>query len=265
MQWKDQAQDRFSTGKDATKWSDMYTTDKPSIDALNFRKRRDFTVDYVRTHFLEGARILDLGCGAGPVLVKLCTYNYQLIGIDYSNDMLCLARQQLGAATENVLLLQGECERIPLPDASNDCIVCLGVISYAESIDVALHEIYRVLTPGGTAIVTYRNAFNAVFMDPVAFIHCVIRYPFCAEPAPVKTIGRAIARKEVLDNIHKTHFKILLEQQIGFGSLRFNRKVLFDGKCAIRVNNVLHKLLHGLGLKRLYRAMADVHIIVLQK
>src|SRR5690625_6109058 len=55
------------------------------------------------------------------------------IGIDYSVDMLRLARSNLGAKA--VPLVQAECEKIPLPDASVDCIVCLGVISYAVSIE----------------------------------------------------------------------------------------------------------------------------------
>ena len=265
MQWKDQAQDRFSDEKDATKWSNIYTTNNPNVDALNFRKRRDFTVDYVLTHLPEGASILDLGCGAGPVLVKLCAYNYNLIGIDYSDDMLRLARQQLGIAAEKISLLQGECEHIPLPDAANDCVVCLGVISYAESIEAALREIYRVLKPGGIAIVTYRNALNDLFMDPVALIKHIITFPFRIGKAPRKTIGRSIPRKEVLENIYKTDFTLLTEHQIGFGSIRFNRKVIIDGKLAIRINNLLHGVLKNIGFRWLYKATADVHIMVLQK
>ena len=198
------------------------------------------------------------------MLVELCNHPYNLIGIDYSGDMLRLARKQLGSAQNKIPLLQGECEAIPLSDASIDCVLCLGVISYAESIENALQNIFNVLRPGGTAIVTYRNSLNDIFMDPVALIKQAFEMLFRNGDHANRTIGRSIPRSEFLQNIRKTQFKVAGEHQIGFGTLRLNRRVISDGRMAIRLNGFLHKLLSFFP-NAIYRAMADVHIIILKK
>lgn len=265
MQWKEQAQDRFSDTKDARKWSAIYTGAQPNVEALSFRARRDFSVDYIHAQAPTGACIVDLGCGAGPVLVKLDARQYQLIGMDYSTDMLQLARANLGAQAQQVFLIQGECEQIPLPSGSVDLVVCLGVISYAESIENALHEISRILKPDGQAIVTYRNFYNDVFMDPALLVKTIAGFMLGQRPTPANTIGRSIPRAEVIAQIAKTHLHIIDETQIGFGTLRFNKKIISDGKLAAHCNRLIHWLLSTLKLKKLYRAMADIHIIVLKK
>lgn len=265
MQWKEQAKNRFSNNQDAQKWASIYTSERPSVEARNFRARRDYSVEFIQAQAPTGACILDIGCGAGPVLVKLDPHQYRLIGMDYSDDMLRLARFNLGAEAQQVSLIQGECERIPLPAESIDIAVCLGVISYAESIENALHEISRILKTDGYAVITYRNYYNDVFMDPVVLLKTLLGFFIGRHAQSDKKIGRSIPRSEVLANITKTNLHIVDETQIGFGSLRFNGKVISDGKLATRFNRFLHWLLTSLKLKKLYRRMADIHIIVLQK
>ncbi|HEY0892166.1 MAG TPA: class I SAM-dependent methyltransferase [Cellvibrio sp.] len=265
MQWKEQAKKRFSDTQDAHKWSAIYTGEQPNIEALSFRARRDFSVNYIQAQAPAGACIVDLGCGAGPVLSKLDPQQYRLIGMDYSADMLQLARINLGAQAQQVSLVQGECEQIPLPDESVDMVICLGVISYAESIENALHEISRILKPNGHAIITYRNFYNDLFMDPALLVKTIAGFIIGRHPTPTQTIGRSIPRAEVIDQIAKTHLHIVNETQIGFGTLRFNKKIISDGKLAARCNHLIHWLLRFLKLNKLYRAMADIHIIILKK
>lgn len=265
MEWKEQAKQRFSKSADANKWSDIYTSDNPNVEAISFRKRRDFTVNYILNNIAEGADILDLGCGAGPVISQLQTHNYELVGIDYSFDMLNHARRQLKSKTKNIPLLRAECEKVPMADESFDCIICLGVISYAESIDKALFEIYRSLKPGGHAIVSYRNKYNSIFLDPAQLVKYILLLPFNLFKPENKVIGRSISRKEVLNSIKKYPFQIKEEKQIGFGNIRFNGKNISDGRLAIKINSIMDTFFRALNLNYLYRAMADVHIFVLSK
>jgi len=265
MKWKEQAKSRFSTSADANKWSDIYTSSTPNVEAVSFRKRRDYTVNYILEHVPEKSIILDLGCGAGPVLTQLQAHDYNLTGIDYSHDMLQHARRELDEALNNVLLIRAECEKIPMPDNSFDFVVCLGVISYAESIDTAIKELYRVLKPGGRVIVSYRNKYNDIFLDPIRLIKYLIVLPFTFMSSETKVIGRSIPRTEVLSSIKKCPFKIEAEHQIGFGNIRINGKILSDGNLAIKMNNVIHKFLRLTKLDFIYRLVSDVHIFVLSK
>jgi len=229
MKWKEQARRRFSTSADANKWSDIYTSSEPNVEAVSFRKRRNYTVDYILEHIPEKSVILDLGCGAGPVLTQLQSHNYDLTGIDYSHDMLLHAHRELDQNISEVLLIRAECEKVPMTDESFDFVVCLGVISYAESIDAAIKELYRVLKPGGRVIVTYRNKYNDVFLDPVKLIKYLITLPFAFMLTEKKVIGRSIPRQEVLSSIKKCSFIIEKEHQIGFGNIRINGKTISDG------------------------------------
>lgn len=259
QEWKEQVHERFSQEKDANKWQKIYATDNPSVEATSFRRRRDFTVDYIVKNVAKDAVVLDVGCGAAPVLSRLINQGYHLIGMDYSADMLTLAKQTLGEDAGQVILQQGDCESVQQPDSCIDCVVCLGVISYASSIPRALQEIERILKPGGIALVSYRNSFNEIFMDPVAWL----TYPFRSKPE--KIIGRSLPRAEVLDALTLTHLQLVDEFQTGFGAIRLNKKVISDGRLAKKITDLLHKLLGWRSLKKLYRQCADIHIMVLKK
>lgn len=265
MEWKEKIKVRFSKSADADKWSNIYTSNTPNVDALSFRKRRDFTVDYVIANIQENSDILDLGCGAGPVLTVLKEHSYKLIGIDYSLDMLQHARRELGNNIDQLPLLRAECEKVPMRDSTFDCIICLGVISYAESIDTALGEIYRLLKPGGKVIVSYRNKYNDILLDPIQLIKYIFSLPFTLHRPEKKEIGRSIPRSEVLGFIRNHPFEVITEHQIGFGKIKLNGKTISDGKTAIKFNEVLGKTLRFLRMNFLYRAIADVHIFVLAK
>ena len=47
MDWKESTRDRFSLAKDAKKWDLIYFPETKNIDAINFKKRRDFAIDFI--------------------------------------------------------------------------------------------------------------------------------------------------------------------------------------------------------------------------
>lgn len=265
MEWKEQVKNRFSVKSDANKWSNIYTTSTPNVEAVAFRSRRDFTVNYIVDNITENSSVLDIGCGAGPVLKELSRHNYNLTGIDYSFDMLKHAKNNLKEHSDNIPLIRSDCESIPYPDDFFECIICLGVISYVESIDKTLDEFNRILKPGGTLILSYRNELNSILLDPFNLIKFIIKYPFRKMLSTNKKIGQSLPRKLVLDKIEKTQFNLQEEKQIGFGNLTFKDQILSDGKLAIKYNAFLHGLLSTLNLNKVYRVLSDVHIMVLIK
>jgi ubiquinone/menaquinone biosynthesis C-methylase UbiE len=67
-----------------------------------------------------------------------------------TDEMLALARKnQKKAGVENVEILKGEIEQIPLPDNSVDVIISNCVINLSADKDRVLREAFRVLKPGG--------------------------------------------------------------------------------------------------------------------
>jgi len=100
-----------------------------------------------------GETVLDLGSGGGiDVLLsaKRVGPAGKAYGLDMTDEMLALARaNQRKAGVENVELLKGEIENVPLPDNSVDVIISNCVINLSADKDRVLREAFRVLKPGG--------------------------------------------------------------------------------------------------------------------
>ncbi|MBN2483468.1 MAG: class I SAM-dependent methyltransferase [Candidatus Omnitrophica bacterium] len=102
-------------------------------------------------------KALDVGCGAGQLLPVLYNYNYDVFAIDVSEAMLSRAREVCQKHNIHANIEWGDCEKLKYPDSFFDLYVAMGVIEYMDTDTPMIHEIYRLLTPDGTAIVTTRN------------------------------------------------------------------------------------------------------------
>ncbi len=101
----------------------------------------------------QGDIVLDLGSGGGmDVLLsarRVGPTGY-VYGLDMTPEMLDLARRNANeAGATNVEFLEGDIERIPLPDASVDVIISNCVVNLVPDKGTAFAEMFRVLRPGG--------------------------------------------------------------------------------------------------------------------
>jgi SAM-dependent methyltransferase len=113
---------------------------------------------------VAGRRILDAGCGSGPLSAVLRDQGAVVTGIDISAGMLELARRRLG---DNVRLQQADLKS-PLPFADNafDDVIAALVLHYLEDWTAPLAELRRVLTPGGRLIVSVNHPSQVWFGRP---------------------------------------------------------------------------------------------------
>ena len=106
----------------------------------------------------EGETVLDLGSGGGiDVLLSARRVgpSGRVYGLDANPAMLRLARANAArAGATNVTFLEGDIERIPLPDASVDIVLSNCVINLSTDKAATLREAFRVLRPGGRFAVT---------------------------------------------------------------------------------------------------------------
>jgi SAM-dependent methyltransferase len=106
---------------------------------------------------VAGRRILDAGCGAGPLFAALRDGGALVTGIDKSAGMLALARRRLG---DDADLQVAELGRpLPFPDGAFDDVTASLVLHYLEDWGPALAELRRVLKPGGRLIVSVDHPF----------------------------------------------------------------------------------------------------------
>jgi ubiquinone/menaquinone biosynthesis C-methylase UbiE len=109
---------------------------------------------------IETARVLDVGCGPGQILVMMKQRwpGMQITGIDAGPAMIEKAREDATAAgvaiTYEVLRVGPEGEaRLPYDGASFDLVTCNSVIHHLADPVGALDEIARVVKPDGAVLV----------------------------------------------------------------------------------------------------------------
>ncbi len=101
---------------------------------------------------VSGKRVLEAGCGSGPLTEWLVEHGADVVAFDISRAMLGLAATRVGARAELHCADLGQ----PLdfvPDASIDLVVASLVFHYVRDWRQPLRELRRVLSAGGGALV----------------------------------------------------------------------------------------------------------------
>jgi len=95
-------------------------------------------------------RVLEIGIGTGLNLTHYDASKVDtLCGLDPSLALHAIAKSRLASTTLSLELVPLSAERIPADDASFDCIVCTFTLCTILDPLAALHEMRRVLKPGG--------------------------------------------------------------------------------------------------------------------
>lgn len=91
-------------------------------------QRLDITCQWLRT--VTTPTVLDVGCGSGRnISGYFAAGSSRVTGIDSSEEMLKLARQQTAASMDKVQLLSGDFLNVEFAETF-DCVIALGVFDY---------------------------------------------------------------------------------------------------------------------------------------
>jgi ubiquinone/menaquinone biosynthesis C-methylase UbiE len=99
-------------------------------------------------------RLLDVACGPGVVTAALAPAAASIVAFDATEQMLEKARARCArAGLNNVAFRSGDAENLPFGDGEFDGVVTRLAIHHFDSPRRAIKEIYRVLRPGGVAVI----------------------------------------------------------------------------------------------------------------
>jgi 2-polyprenyl-3-methyl-5-hydroxy-6-metoxy-1,4-benzoquinol methylase len=101
----------------------------------------------------DGLDLLEVGSGGGHILRQFP--RARLTALDVSNVYLDLARQNL--AGYDVRFVKGEVDKLALPAASFDRIICSEVLEHTVDPEAILATLARLLRPDGVAVITIPN------------------------------------------------------------------------------------------------------------
>jgi len=119
------------------------------LHPIDILSRRQATASMQRLLSQPGAYVMDVGCSSGFLL-----RDWQMLqpaaGI-LGSDFLAEIVQKTAPQLPGIPFLQFDLRSCPLPDACLDGVVCLNVLEHIDDDAAALHEIFRILKPGGIA------------------------------------------------------------------------------------------------------------------
>jgi len=99
---------------------------------------------------------LEIGCGGGVLLDMALQTAQQAKAIDHSLDMVQIAgeRNHAALAEGRLEIVQGHAEALPWDDNTFTCAAACNMFFFIEKPLTVLHELHRVLQPGGRLVIT---------------------------------------------------------------------------------------------------------------
>jgi SAM-dependent methyltransferase len=148
--------------------------------------------EYFRWELIQGKRVLDFGCGTGP-LSLLCSENgaKTVTGIDISSGSLERARRNQRGGHPNInFVLETSTSGISLPDNSADVILCFDVMEHVMDYESIIAEWKRVVAPGGCVLIWW-----SVWWHPYGHhLHTLIPLPWVHVLMSDESLFRVCAR-----------------------------------------------------------------------
>jgi ubiquinone/menaquinone biosynthesis C-methylase UbiE len=101
--------------------------------------------------------VLYVGCGAGRISVNLAERGYTVTGIDVSEALLSVARENARQQGQDIRFVHTDGLTIPFQDESFDMLIGFKILCYIPTRALRhdyLRKLYRVLKPNGLCVLT---------------------------------------------------------------------------------------------------------------
>lgn len=136
---------------------DEYT--RHSVEVHDQRTIRRLRHEYRNVGRSSPCTLIDVGTGTAQLLVKLAEHKdmrwKRIIGTDVFEDMVAKARETIARNNleHQVTIELADVHQMPYPDGTADLIISRSTVHHWADPVKAFQEIYRLLAPGGVAII----------------------------------------------------------------------------------------------------------------
>ena len=134
-------------------------------DLQRFDRRYLMYYPYLETYVdgdLRRKTVLEIGLGYGTLGELLASRGCEYHGVDIAPEPVALMRRRLRAidgAPERVM--QASALDLPFSDGVFDRVYSIGCLHHTGNLERSVDEVYRVLAPGGRAVVMVYNRHSA--------------------------------------------------------------------------------------------------------
>ena len=153
---------------------------------IDYKKRGEYFHEIIKKFKVTKENILlDLACGTGTMSFLLAERGYELIGVDFSPEMLAVAAEKpLSADRERPIFLCQPMEELDLYGTIDACVCLLDSVNHvtsAERLRLALSRVHLFLEPGGLFVFDIHTPEHlesldgGIFLDETEDAYCVWR------------------------------------------------------------------------------------------
>ncbi len=173
---------------------DSYHALATSYDRLtndvDYRRTVDFYRQIMQKEGCSPKTAVDLACGTGSVALLLARQGLSVIGVDLSEEMLCVAAQKAQEMDKPPMFICQDLSALSLPRGVDLAVCALDSLDYIvdpAACAEAIRRVWHVLNPGGIFIFDVntpeklRAMDGQVFLDEDDDVYCVWRGSFDEE------------------------------------------------------------------------------------
>lgn len=153
----------------------IYDLLAPFYDAINadidYSSWADFIEKIIaREYSGRPELVLDLGCGTGKMTLELASRGYDMTGVDYSDDMLDVARASAEEKGHDVLWLSQDMREFELygtVDVTVSCLDCINHLTRPADVEKTFSLVHNYLIPDGIFIfdINGKYKFENIYSD----------------------------------------------------------------------------------------------------
>ncbi len=226
---------RPDTATAGTEFENAGSDDYTGIDNLEVmaeaRNYNSFLIDLIARNTSPGTQVLDFGAGAGTFAIEIARQGRLITCLEPDATLNeRLAQQHLPVVTS-----LGQ-----LQDATFDSVYSLNVLEHIEDDAAALHDLLRVIKPGGTLLL-YVPAFQILFSSMDRKVGHFRRYRRRPLMRLVETSGYQVDTAMYVDSLG--FFAALLYRFTDRGGGEINRAALaFYDRLAFPVSRLIDRI-----------------------
>lgn len=143
-----------------TSFAEVYDT---FMDNVPYEEWTDYLVDRMKEDGIEDGLVLDLGCGTGSMTEELAGRGYDMIGLDYSGEMLDIAMAKKEKSGHDILYLMQDMREFELYGTVRAVISACDSVNYIIE-EEDLEEVFRLvnnyLDPKGIFIFDFNTEYK---------------------------------------------------------------------------------------------------------
>lgn len=133
------------------------------MDNVPYEEWADYIEDILKEYGIEDGLVLDLGCGTGSMTQELAGRGYDMIGVDYSGEMLEIAMEKKEKSKADILYLLQDMREFELYGTVRAVVSACDSVNYITE-EEELVQVFRLvnnyLDPGGIFLFDFNTEYK---------------------------------------------------------------------------------------------------------